>query len=432
MHSGHSSRHAGRLSVAFVALHLLAFLPATRTLDLATPLVVAACALLPFGPAMAAGALSAVLAGLASTLGGTGWAAALATTAGQGLGVLAGAGLLRRTGLIAKRYDSPAGCVGFLGFGGALPPIVAALLAPQADGRALEALASALPIALGTLGWWVDLVERPRSLREAGLGMLVPIVVACAVAVALGRDPAPWLLAGLTLNALRQEPTVVAAHAAMTITPMAAAAAWSSAFLPMVTFAPADPLHLGLAVVVPLFVAIARASGRRMTHLAYHDPLTELPNRRLLLERLRAALFASRRTGVPVALVFIDLDGFKEVNDTHGHALGDALLCAVARRMRARVRAGDTVCRLGGDEFAVLLPAIADRAAAAEVALMLRTALARPFALGGEAFQVRFSGGIALAPEDGTQAEALLERADAAMYQAKRDGRDRVRARALP
>jgi diguanylate cyclase (GGDEF)-like protein len=432
MHSGHFSRHAGRLSVAFVALHLLAFLPAMRTPDLATPLVVAACALLPFGPAMAAGTLSAVLAGLASTLGGTGWPAALATTAGQGLGVLVGAGLLRRTGVIAKRYDSPAGCVGFLGFGGALPPIVAALLAPQADGRALESLASGLPIALATLGWWVDLVERPRALREAGLGTLVPIVVACAVAVALGRDPAPWLLAGLTLNALRQEPGVVAAQAAITIAPMAAAAAWSSAVLPMATFARADPLHLGLAVVVPLFVAIARASGRRMTHLAHHDPLTGLPNRRLLLERLRAALVASRRTGVPVALVFIDLDGFKEVNDTHGHALGDALLCAVARRMRARVRTGDTVCRLGGDEFVVLLPAISDRAAAAEVALMLRTALARPFSLHGEVFRVRFSGGIALAPEDGTQAEALLERADAAMYQAKRDGRDRIRARALP
>jgi diguanylate cyclase (GGDEF)-like protein len=167
-----------------------------------------------------------------------------------------------------------------------------------------------------------------------------------------------------------------------------------------------------------------------MTHLAHHDPLTGLPNRRWLLERLREALRDADAAQRRVALLFIDLDGFKAVNDTHGHAIGDALLRAVAQRLRGRVRAGDTVCRLAGDEFVVLLPSIADREAASDVAALLRAALARPFALRGRVLRVGFSGGIAVAPEDGTRAEVLLERADAAMYEAKRRGRDPAPVRA--
>jgi diguanylate cyclase (GGDEF)-like protein len=213
----------------------------------------------------------------------------------------------------------------------------------------------------------------------------------------------------------------------------------------------ADNLHLALAVAVPLLFATARrpsgqrvqdddatpardslaearALARRMTHLAHHDPLTGLPNRRLLLARLGKALRDAEASRQHVALLFIDLDGFKAVNDGHGHAIGDALLRAVAQRLRARVRAGDTVCRLAGDEFVVLLPSIADREAAVEVAMLLRVALARPFALRGRVLRVGFSGGMAIAPEDGTRAEILLERADAAMYEAKRRGRDAAAA----
>jgi diguanylate cyclase (GGDEF)-like protein len=171
-------------------------------------------------------------------------------------------------------------------------------------------------------------------------------------------------------------------------------------------------------------LAAAEALAARMAHLAQHDALTGLPNRLLLFDRLQQALRGPRGTRGRLALLFIDLDRFKAVNDDHGHATGDALLRAVAGRLAERVRASDTVCRLGGDEFVVLLSPVADRAAAAEVGAELSEALARPYRIDGREFTLTASVGLALAPEDGATAEALLACADALMFEAKRGRRE--------
>lgn len=163
----------------------------------------------------------------------------------------------------------------------------------------------------------------------------------------------------------------------------------------------------------------------RLEHLAQHDPLTGLPNRALLMAHLHQALAMAQRRKGPLSLLFIDLDGFKPVNDTHGHALGDQLLTAVALRMRARLRESDVLGRLGGDEFLVLLDGTG-----AEDALRLGEALchdlAQPFLLGEVRACISASIGVASCPEHGTTPEALLEAADVAMYRAKRAGRNGV------
>ena len=183
----------------------------------------------------------------------------------------------------------------------------------------------------------------------------------------------------------------------------------------------------------------------QLEHNAFHDTLTDLPNRALFLERGRQALGghdpAARRqpgrtqaqaqaTGPepaagPVAVLFLDLDGFKAVNDNAGHQAGDELLVQAARRLQESVRAADTVARLGGDEFAVLLVGDLDQARAGEVAERLRRALSAPYWIGGEELTVAASIGIAFA-EPGVTPAKLLRNADLAMYQAKKHGKDRV------
>ena len=152
---------------------------------------------------------------------------------------------------------------------------------------------------------------------------------------------------------------------------------------------------------------------------ALHDALTGLPNRTLLLDRLGQALLAARREGALLALLLLDLDHFKEVNDTFGHHVGDALLVEVAARVQGALRASDTVARLGGDEFAALLPGD-DAAGATRAALSILAALDAPLTVEGHAFRVAGSAGIALYPEHGADTATLLRRADVAMYLAKR------------
>jgi len=152
---------------------------------------------------------------------------------------------------------------------------------------------------------------------------------------------------------------------------------------------------------------------------AQHDALTDLPNRALLHERIRATLGDLSDAPRPLALLLLDLDGFKEVNDTFGHERGDTLLRQVADRLQAVTRADDTVARLGGDEFAVLLPG-ADAAGAARVAAAIRTALDAPLPVEGLLLRVGASVGGALAPTHGLDGDTLLRRADVAMYVAKR------------
>jgi len=164
-----------------------------------------------------------------------------------------------------------------------------------------------------------------------------------------------------------------------------------------------------------------RQKQAAIAHLAYHDALTGLPNRVVFEDRLRQAIVSSRRHGMrPLAVLFIDLDGFKQVNDTLGHETGDTLLREVARRLRTALREEDTVARLGGDEFTVLLPEVSDQSDASMVAERLLATLAPPCIAGSVAVPILASFGIGLFPTDGETPEALLLRADQAMYRMKR------------
>ncbi len=161
-----------------------------------------------------------------------------------------------------------------------------------------------------------------------------------------------------------------------------------------------------------------------LRHKAYHDALTDLPNRQLFADRLDAALHQARRHRRSVALMLIDLDRFKEVNDSLGHAAGDALLVEVAEGMRRCVREADTVSRLGGDEFAILLTETSSDQEAVDVALRVLTRVAQPFLLAAGRADVSASIGIARYPQDGESSEQLMKHADIAMYAAKAAGRN--------
>ncbi|GAA0287706.1 diguanylate cyclase domain-containing protein [Kineococcus aurantiacus] len=181
------------------------------------------------------------------------------------------------------------------------------------------------------------------------------------------------------------------------------------------------------AVVQVADVTQRRLVQRRLREAALHDPLTGLPNRTLLEDRLRHALSAAARSGDRVALLYCDLDDFKPVNDTGGHAAGDHVLIDVAARLTAAVRPGDTVARLGGDEFAVVCPDLPDEAAARVVAERVVAAMGAPFPVAGWEFRVGISVGLAMADahQDATR---VLQQADQAMYEAKGSGKGRVRS----
>ena len=156
-----------------------------------------------------------------------------------------------------------------------------------------------------------------------------------------------------------------------------------------------------------------------MARLALHDQLTDLPNRALLFDRMTQVILQATRQGGHAALLLLDLDHFKEVNDTFGHAVGDTMLQRVAEILHASLRAMDTVARLGGDEFAVLLPNT-DARGAVEAAATVQRVLSKPIVLDGRTVRAAASIGIALYPDHGADAAALLQHADVAMYQAKR------------
>ena len=173
-----------------------------------------------------------------------------------------------------------------------------------------------------------------------------------------------------------------------------------------------------------------RADAARIAFMAHHDQLTGLPNRLLLADRARVALSQASRNKALCAVLFLDLDRFKGINDTLGHAIGDELLIEVARRLKAQVRDSDTVARLGGDEFVVVLPLIKLREDADMIARKIRTALAAPYVLNGKAVNTSPSIGVALFPEHGTDAESLFKCADEAMYEVKNAGRNGYRIHA--
>jgi diguanylate cyclase (GGDEF)-like protein/PAS domain S-box-containing protein len=180
-------------------------------------------------------------------------------------------------------------------------------------------------------------------------------------------------------------------------------------------------------VATQVAAAIERKQAEsRLRHMARHDPLTDLANRGLLMDRLEAALAQARRSHAGLALLYLDLDDFKQVNDRHGHAAGDALLREAARRLTGCVRESDTVARIGGDEFVVLLGGVQTPDDAQRVAEKIRDALNQPIEVEGRLLSASPSIGIARHPEDGGDAAQLLRFADEAMYRAKSAGGNRL------
>jgi len=175
-------------------------------------------------------------------------------------------------------------------------------------------------------------------------------------------------------------------------------------------------------------VAALSDAKRRLEEQAQHDPLTGLPNRRLLIDRLKQATSAARRRERCVGVLFVDLDRFKEVNDTRGHDAGDAVLKEVARRLQACVREADTVAREGGDEFVVVLPDLEVPDDALRVAEKIVVELAKAMDVGGAQVRVTPSIGISHYPRDATDIEELVRHADQAMYSAKGAGRNTIRS----
>ena len=259
---------------------------------------------------------------------------------------------------------------------------------------------------------------------EAVLGLTVPL----AEEIVLGRDPACSVPLPSEEVSRRHALVAPAGDGHLLVDLGSTNGTWvNGREIERHRLAGGDRIRVGAFVAA--YVAAGDAAGRyleELARLARRDALTGLPNRRALDEELARATARSLREGSPLSVLVLDVDRFKQVNDTHGHAAGDVVLAAVAARAAAALRAGDLVARIGGEEFAVLLPG-ADLARAAEAAERIRAGIAaEPVAAGGVALSVTASVGCAtLAPgEDG--GHALLARADARLYEAKRAGRNRV------
>jgi len=163
---------------------------------------------------------------------------------------------------------------------------------------------------------------------------------------------------------------------------------------------------------------------QQLAYMATHDALTGLPNRRLFNDRLTLELAHAHRNQQKLAMMLLDLDHFKDVNDTLGHSVGDKLLQVVGGRLTSLLRQSDTVARMGGDEFMLLLPEMDQMENAARIAAKILGAFRRPFEFDGHKFHITTSIGIALYPNDGEDADALMKNVDIAMYRAKDRGRD--------
>ena len=194
---------------------------------------------------------------------------------------------------------------------------------------------------------------------------------------------------------------------------------WSSAIASLVRGPSNEPLFV---IVMAENISARKAQERILEHQALHDALTDLPNRTLLYDRLQQAILIGKREQHPLALLVMDLDRFKEINDTFGHHAGDDVLRQLAQRLKAHLRESDTVSRLGGDEFAVILPGVRDEAGATLTAGRILEALTQPLTIESEQLEMRASIGIVLFPRHGEDADTLLRHGDAAMYQAKRSG----------
>src|ERR1700676_4409501 len=178
------------------------------------------------------------------------------------------------------------------------------------------------------------------------------------------------------------------------------------------------------AVVAFHDVSAAQAKSLEMSHLAHHDSLTDLPNRVLFNDRLTQAIALAKRQSKRLAVMFVDLDHFKKINDSLGHDVGDKLLQSVAGRLKACVRRPDTISRMGGDEFVILSPQVEKAEDAAISARKALRALTAPHTVDGKSLDLNVSIGVSTYPIDGQDAESLLNRADNALYDAKQRGRN--------
>ena len=186
-------------------------------------------------------------------------------------------------------------------------------------------------------------------------------------------------------------------------------------------FVPAVRESGGLRDVLVALQEQVKARERELDHLAHHDSLTGLPNRDLFRRRLADSISVAQQHGMPVGVLFIDLDRFKQVNDSYGHMVGDAILIEISRRLRKVFRQEDVVARLGGDEFAILLENLHQREEMTRLAEKALSAIERPYEVAGRKFYSGASMGIAVAPDDGTDPDRLIQLADTAMYAAKQD-----------
>jgi diguanylate cyclase (GGDEF)-like protein len=281
---------------------------------------------------------------------------------------------------------------------------------------------------LAAVGWRTNLValelDQPGPVVLAlvvGVGLLLSsaLLVATMVALQLGESlPAHWRQALVPADPAEGASQLGQVGLGVLVAAIASAHGWMVAL----ALLPAGSAFRALAY----HVRLRRQAEAQLVYRAYHDALTDLPNRAHLLDRLEYALGHAGHRGELVAVLFLDLDRFKLVNDRLGHATGDCLLVAVAKRLQQSVRRGDLVARLGGDEFTVLLTGLADAAAAEQITAGLVAALEAPFVLDGQEVAVTASVGVAIAePEQPTTPVDLLHDADVAMYQAKARGKAR-------
>jgi diguanylate cyclase (GGDEF)-like protein len=292
-------------------------------------------------------------------------------------------------------------------------------------------------LAVGVLG----VFAMPDSLPTLVVLPLLSVMVALTFgpqAVLRRFMPASWIAGVVVALAAEWLPPAAAASSGLAVAfrvgTVAAALGLSLLLLWQFSRRLTDTLAEMRATNLSLLEALAevRMAEEKIKDLAYHDTLTALPNRLVFTDRLALAVSQAQRQGSRLAVLFLDLDHFKVINDSLGHSLGDQLLQQVAGRLTGCLRAGDTVARLGGDEFTLLLPGVQGPAEAERVALKVLDTLREPYRLEGRELFVTASMGISLYPDDGEDADTLVRNADAAMYRAKEQGRDSHRLYAPP
>ena len=302
---------------------------------------------------------------------------------------------------------------------------------------------SRILIALGLFGLLAsllfinhDAVSEERFLVRVGLRSIIAAIAFGAMAVALWRvrRNSPGL--GFSILA-----TAFFCYALEQVHYVTVGVYWliSGDYLDTTTWAGIADFLIQAVIGIGMIACLledereaADLAAAQIEHVAYHDALTGLPNRPLFMDRLIVALSQADRTRQRLAVFFLDLDRFKDINDSLGHSVGDALLKSVAERIRSCVREGDTVARLGGDEFTLLIPRMENVEDVAKVAQKILETLKIPFYIQERELFVSTSIGISVYPNDGLDPETLLRNADSAMYRAKDQGRDNYRSTRRP